>query len=126
MFISSALAVYSRSPAAYEALKSFKLVQLPSVRTLKYYVDGNLESAGDSTSRIMQSRKEYVAMVEEMAKEKADKMNDPGTCVDIHREHLDYMYMTVLVIADKKILLPLSKGTLIIDEVKVCVYAVCL
>ena len=84
MFILSALAVYSRSRAAYEALKSFKLVQLPSVGTLKYYVDGNLESAGDSTSRIMQSRKEYVAIVEEMAKEKADKMNDPGTCVDIY------------------------------------------
>ena len=45
-FILSALAVYSCSPAAYEALKSFKLVQLPSVRTLKYYVDANLESIG--------------------------------------------------------------------------------
>ena len=70
--------MYSRSPAAYEALKSFKLVQLPSIRTLKYYVDANLENAGDSTSRIIQSRKEYIAMIEEMAKEKADKISDPG------------------------------------------------
>jgi hypothetical protein len=93
VFILSALAVYSRSPAAYEALKSFKLVQLPSVRTLKYYVDANLESAGDSTSRIMQSRKEYVAMVEEMAKEKADKINDPGKYAVLLR--LDYMNMCI-------------------------------
>ena len=48
-----ALAVYSRSPVAYEALKSFKLVQLPSIRTLKHYMDANLEGAGESTSRII-------------------------------------------------------------------------
>lgn len=81
--------MYSRSPASYEALKSFKLVQLPSVRTLKYYVDANLESAGDWTSRIIQSRKEYTAMVEEMTKEKADKTGDTGMdvigpCVHVH------------------------------------------
>ena len=43
-----ALAVYTRSPAAYDALKSFKLLQLPRVRTLKYYIDANLEQAGTS------------------------------------------------------------------------------
>ena len=66
-----ALAVYSRSPAAYEALKSFRLVQLPSE-------DTNLEGVGESTSRIIQNRKEYIAMVEEVAKEKAEKTSDPG------------------------------------------------
>ena len=111
-----ALAVYSRSPAAYEALKSFKLVQLPSVRTLKYHVDANLEGAGESTSRIIQSRKEYIAMVEEVAKEKAEKTSDPG-------RYKQYLYWTTYTrsccTTDKKVLLPLSKGTLIIDEVKV-------
>ena len=124
-FILSALAVYSRSPAAYEALKSFRLVQLPSVRTLKYYyVDANLESAGDSTSRIIQSRKEYIAMVEEIAKEKADKINDPGTCrytIIFIRSKCTCAYQNV---TDKRVLLPLSKGTLIIDEVKVW-YVMC-
>ena len=33
-----ALAVYSRSPAAFEALSSFKILQLPSSTTLKSYV----------------------------------------------------------------------------------------
>ena len=61
----SALAVYSRSRAAYEALRSFKLLQLPCVRTLKYYIDANLESAGDSLERLQQSRKQYCALVEE-------------------------------------------------------------
>lgn len=75
-----ALAVYCRSPAAYEALKSFKLVQLPSVRTLKYYVDANLESAGDSVPRIMQNRKQYISMVEEVTKKSIEKASDPGTC----------------------------------------------
>ena len=32
-----ALAIYSRSPAAYEALKSFKLLQLPGISTLQDY-----------------------------------------------------------------------------------------
>ena len=47
-----ALAVYTRSPAAYEALRNFKLLQLPSVRSLKFYIDANLESAGDSIPRL--------------------------------------------------------------------------
>ena len=38
-------------------------MQLPSVRTLKYYVDANLESAGDSHSRILESRKQYMSDV---------------------------------------------------------------
>ena len=37
------------SLAAYAALLSFKMVQLPCVRTLKY---ANLEGAGDCTPRI--------------------------------------------------------------------------
>lgn len=62
---SIALAVYTRSPAVYEALWDFKLLQLPLVRTLKYYIDANLESAGDSMERLKQSRKQYVAFTEE-------------------------------------------------------------
>lgn len=64
------------SPAAYEALKNFKLIQLPSIRTLKDYIDANLECAGDSLSRIQQSRKEYVEMVEE--RKKQDNRSNSG------------------------------------------------
>ena len=64
-----ALAVYTRSPAAYEALCNFKLLQLPSVRSLKFYIDANLESAGDSIPRLKESRKQYLEMVEEKKNE---------------------------------------------------------
>ena len=60
-----ALAVFTRSPAAYEALRNFKLLQLLSVRTLKLYIDANIESAGDSMARLQRSWKEYKAMVAE-------------------------------------------------------------
>lgn len=60
-----ALAVYTRSPAAYEALRNFKLLQLPSVRSLKFYINANLESAGDSIPRLKESRKQYLVMIEE-------------------------------------------------------------
>ena len=59
-----ALAVFTRSPAAYEALKSFKLLQLPSVRTLKYYIDANLEGAGDCMNRLEDERRHYLLMLE--------------------------------------------------------------
>ncbi len=60
--------MYSRSPAAYEALRNFKLLQLPCVRTLKFYIDANLESAGDSLERLQQSRKQYCALIEDKKK----------------------------------------------------------
>ena len=54
-----ALAVYTRSPAAYEALRSFKLLQLPCVWTLKYYIDFNLEKAGEVEKRLIEKKVQY-------------------------------------------------------------------
>ncbi len=68
--------MYSRSPAAYEALRNFKLLQLPCVHTLKYYIDANLESAGDSLERLQQSRTQYCALVEDRKKEFEEKKKD--------------------------------------------------
>ena len=42
----TALAVYVRSPAAYEALKSFNLLQLPSKATLQAYTGAFLDEPG--------------------------------------------------------------------------------
>ena len=42
----TALAVYVRSPAAYEALKSFNLLQLPSKATLQAYNGAFLDEPG--------------------------------------------------------------------------------
>ena len=70
---SVALAVFTRSPAAYDALKSFKLVQLPSRRTLKHYIDANLEGAGEYLQRLEEERKQYLDMIDKMKKEKKTK-----------------------------------------------------
>ena len=42
-----ALAVYVRSPAAYKALKGFKILQLPCVSTLKSFTRANQHDLGD-------------------------------------------------------------------------------
>ena len=64
-----ALVVFSQSAAAHEALKSFKLLQLPSVRTLKHYIDANLEEAGECLQRLEEEQKHYLDMVEKKKKE---------------------------------------------------------
>ena len=45
-----ALAVYTRSPAAYDALKSFGLVQLPSRVTLQAYTGAFCDDVGECNS----------------------------------------------------------------------------
>ena len=67
-----ALAVFTRSPAAYNALRSFNLLQLPSRRTLKY-IDANLELAGECLQCLEEERKQYMDMVDKMKKEKEAK-----------------------------------------------------
>ena len=54
-----ALAVYTRSPAAYEALSSFNLLQLPSAGTLKIYSRRNVEAAGEVEERLADERVKY-------------------------------------------------------------------
>lgn len=58
-----ALAVYARSPAAYEALKSFKVLQLPSKRSLQAYLSANSQLAGVDEARISEQRDLYDAFV---------------------------------------------------------------
>ena len=41
------------------------LLQLPCVRTLKYYIDANLESTGDSMEWLQESRKQYTELIKE-------------------------------------------------------------
>lgn len=41
-----ALAVYVRSPAAYDALKSFKILQLPCKATLQAYTGAFMDNPG--------------------------------------------------------------------------------
>lgn len=61
----AALAVYTRSLTAYEALKGFGILQLPSIASLKSFTSFNVESAGVSEECVAFSRKQYDAMGEE-------------------------------------------------------------
>ena len=66
----TALSVYTRSPAA---LRSFKLLQLPCVRTLKYYIDANLEDAGEVEQCLIEKKEQYDKMVFECVDKKSER-----------------------------------------------------
>jgi len=63
--LSSALAIYTKSPTAYSALCVFGILQLTSVSTLKSSTSFNVENAGLNEERIAHARKQYDAMVKE-------------------------------------------------------------
>ena len=52
--------MFSRSPAAYEALKSFRLLQLPSRSTLQAYTGAFLHDAGSSSDSISDQVAQFV------------------------------------------------------------------
>ena len=54
-----ALAVFSRSPAVYEALKSFNILQLPSLSTMKTYMRSNREEPGPVNHRLAEEKRKY-------------------------------------------------------------------
>ena len=58
-FLYTALAVYTRSPAAYEALSSFKILQLPSINTIRSYMKSNKENPGIIEKRLADERGLY-------------------------------------------------------------------
>ena len=67
--INVALAVYARSPAAYHALRSFRLLQLPSVSTLQQFKSSYTERTGEVESRLKEECDIYHQRQQE-AKEK--------------------------------------------------------
>ena len=69
--VHTALSVYTRSPAAYNALHNFKLLQLSCVRTLKYYIDANLDDAGEVEERLIEKKEQYDKMVFECVEKKS-------------------------------------------------------
>ena len=61
-----ALAVYTRSPAAYEALKSLQILQLPSRSLLQSYTSSFLHEPGANDSCIVDQLAAYMVFKEEM------------------------------------------------------------
>lgn len=71
----TALTVYSHSPAAFQALKDFSILQLPGLSTLKSYVRSNKEVPGECEKRLANERRHYNIKVEEHVQ--AGKPNSP-------------------------------------------------
>lgn len=78
-----ALAVYTRSPAAYSALKSFEILQLPSVSSLKYFTGANIEDPGEAQDCLMLCREQYEKhKVETVAKGKKKPLGEGALIID--------------------------------------------
>lgn len=64
-----ALAVYSRSPAAYSALRSLGIIQLPCSKTVKGYMNQSWKSSGIIEEDFLLSSRKYEEYVEERKKQ---------------------------------------------------------
>lgn len=64
-----ALAVFTRSPAAYDALQSFNILQLPSRSTLQAYKGSFLHQAGANHECILEQVAQFLVYCDERKKE---------------------------------------------------------
>lgn len=64
-----ALAIYSRSPAAFKALKSLKILDLPSERTVKTHMNECKKSPGLDGEDLRQSALLYEKHIEAVKKD---------------------------------------------------------
>ena len=71
----TAFAVYSCSPAAFEALRDFNILQLPGVSTLTSYMRSNKEEPGECARRLANERSHYNTKVQEHIQ--AGRLNPP-------------------------------------------------
>ena len=60
-----ALAVYTRSSSAYQALKSFGILKLPSVRSLQHYTSGHNDPPGWCEEHIIEMLQQYTNLKKE-------------------------------------------------------------
>ena len=76
-----ALAVYTRSPAAYEALKSFNILQLPCKGSLQAFLSANRAAPGVDEERIAEQRRLYEAFKEQKVKQGKKKPLSKGVLI---------------------------------------------
>jgi len=75
------LAVFVRSPAAYEALKDFNIMQLPSRATLQAYTGAFLHEAGASSESIASQVTRYRAFQESCKAENKEVPKADGALI---------------------------------------------
>ena len=73
--------MFVRSPAAFEALKSFNILQLPSRSTLQAYTGAFLHEAGAAAESISKQVEMYAASVAKCKKEGKLTPQSDGTLI---------------------------------------------
>ena len=73
--------MYVRSPAAYEALKSFNIMRLPCRSTLQSYTGAFLHEAGSSVASISRQVEAYKSFQEQCIKEGVTKPKADGAII---------------------------------------------
>lgn len=76
-----ALAVYCRSPAAYDALKTFSILQLPCKSSLKDFLSESKAEPGVNEQKIAEQRFVYEAFKEQKVKEGKKKPQSKGVLI---------------------------------------------
>lgn len=76
-----ALAVFTRSPAAYDALKSYGILQLPSVSSLKQFTSANNQPSGINSQHLQEASKSYAAYIDERVEQGYPKPMHTGVLI---------------------------------------------
>lgn len=73
-----ALAVFTRSPSAYEALASYDILKLPSVTSLKQFKSANNQAPGINLQHLEEAQKSYANYVAERTEQGYPKPRNTG------------------------------------------------
>ena len=76
-----ALAVYTRSPAAYQALKGFGILQLPCRKSLQGFLSANQSEPGVNEEKIAEQKRLYDAHTARRVNEKRKKPQQKGVLI---------------------------------------------
>ncbi|XP_065888474.1 uncharacterized protein [Dysidea avara] len=79
--IRMALAIYTRSPAAYKALQSFEILKLPSKSTMQAYTGAFMHAPGASNVCIVEQVSQYVLFKEECRKNGRQEPKSDGALI---------------------------------------------
>ena len=75
------MAVFTRSPAAYEALKSFNILQLPSRSTLQAYTGAFLHDSGANCACIADQVAQYLVYCQQRQKDGKPESKGDGVLI---------------------------------------------
>ena len=69
------------SPAAYDALKSYGILQLPSMSSIKQFTSASYQPGGTNSQHLQEARKSYTAYVEERVEQGHPKLMHTGVII---------------------------------------------